>query len=987
MKAWIARLDARLGLIGKLVLVLGAAALLTFTVATIAWFSFQQVVATQRAIIDDAVPAMDAVQAVARLNLRVGVVVERLGRAESPAEVDRLQQAAGEQLAEMHGLLQRLEQRRFEPALGTAVASTLDAIATNLGRQADDVRRRLALDRRERELLAGQQQAVLALVMLSESLAANASTATTATISSLYPLIERNPPKERVFESLDRLVEVNFDRMERMGEFQLACFNLKTLLERVEREDAPDALATLQSGFDGNLEILHRRLDDIIDPGRKASGVAHYTVLATATTPDGLFATRRQRLELVHNFMQLRDDGGVQAARLTDQAGAMVAAAHKAIDVAGDHSKRAVERGIIGFLAVGALLFVALMATLWVLFRYHVLGRLQGMESAVRALARGDFDVRITTRDNDPLTPLARALEQFRDNARERQRLEGELLRHQQELEDQVATRTAELQQSNTLLEHEVAEHAVARREAEEANRAKAVFLATLSHELRTPLSGVSGSVQLLRDTGLDARQQEYVRMIGYANATLLEILEDMLSFSRLEAGKLDFEHLPFALRDTIDNMLALQGVAARAKGIALVRDIAPEVPDILVGDRRKLNQILLNVIGNAIKFTDEGSVTVSVRSAPAGAAGKTQLHFTVTDTGIGIPPEQCAEVFKPFVQVEDAGHRRPGGTGLGLAICQRLVELMGGRIGLESVPGQGTQVGFDIAFELADALPQQAADTRPDAAQRPLDVLLVEDDEINRIVCVRYLESLGHRPLVTGDGEEAIALLGQRRDPIDAVLMDISLPGASGVEVARDIRALDGGRWAAVPVIAMSAHVSADAVERYVGAGMAGFLSKPFDRAQLARALAAATAGCADEAPRQAEPGADKGTDQEVLDLDYLAGELDSLGAATLARLLALFRADADAALNELDGHLATDDRQALGKRAHRLRSAAGNLGFLRVMAASRRVESAATAPATNREALPPMIEALRTDCRQACAALDDWLAAQQQEAPPRPG
>ncbi|MBD5804919.1 Sensor protein TorS [Azoarcus sp. Aa7] len=981
MKAWIARLDARLGLIGKLVLVLGAAALLTLAVAAIAWFSFQQVVATQRAIIDDAVPAMDAVQAVARLNMRVGAVVDRLGRAESPEEVDRLQRTSGEQLAELRGLLQRLEQRRFEPGLGTVVASTLDAIAANLARQADAVRRRLALDQRERELFATQQQAMLALVMLSESLAANASTSTTATISSLYPLIERNPPRERVFESLDRLVEVNFDRMERMAEFQLACFNLKTLFERLEREDAPDALAALQASFDGNREILRRRLDDIIDPGRKASGAAHYAVLATATAADGLFATRLERLELLRSFRQLRDDGAAQAARLTEQAGAMVVAARAAIDLAGDQSKRAVERGIVGFLAVGAILFFALMATLWVLFRYHVLGRLQGMEATVRALASGKLDVAIPATGNDPLTPLARALEQFRDNARERVRLEGELLRHQHELEDLVAARTEQLQQSNTLLEREVAEHAVARREAEEANRAKNVFLATLSHELRTPLSGVSGSVQLLRDTGLDARQQEYVRMIGYANATLLEILEDMLSFSRLEAGKLDFEHLPFALRDTIDNMLALQGVAARAKGIALVRDIAPDVPDILVGDRRKLNQILLNVIGNAIKFTDEGSVTVAVRADPAAADGTARLHFTVTDTGIGIPPEQCTEVFKPFVQVEDARHHRPGGTGLGLAICQRLAELMGGHIGLESVPGQGTQVGFDIAFELADALPQQTADARPDVGQRPLDVLLVEDDEINRIVCVRYLESLGHRPLVAGDGEEAIALLGRRREPIDAVLMDISLPGASGVEVARDIRALDGGRWAAVPVIAMSAHVSADAAARYVDAGMARFLSKPFDRAQLARALAAATAGSPAQAPAPGEAETSE-SGEPVLDEDYLAGELDSLGAATLARLLPLFRADADTALIELEGHLATPDRQALGKRAHRLRSAAGNLGFLRVMAATRRLETAATDPATDGTALPPMIETLSEDCRQACAALDEWLAARGEDA-----
>ncbi|WP_211163075.1 TMAO reductase system sensor histidine kinase/response regulator TorS [Aromatoleum diolicum] len=1000
--AWIKRLDARLGLIGKLIVVLAAGALLTVVIAATAWVSFQQVVATQRAIIDDAVPAMSAVQAVARLNMRVATVVEQLGRAESTAEVDRLQQASGEQLSEMRGLLQRLEQRHFEPGLGTAVAATLDSIGTNLVRQADEVRRRLELGQREQTLRAEHQRAVLALVMLSESLAANASTATTATISSLYPLIGGNPPKERVFASLDRLIEVNIDRMERMAEFQLVCFNLKTLLERLEREENPDALPPLQASFSTNLEILQRRLQDIGDPGRKASGLGHYAVLTTGTAPDGLFAIRRQRLELTQSFQRLSDDGGALAAQFGDQAGELVAAAGRAIDVAGDQSKRAVERGIIGFLAVAAMLFFALMATLWVLFRYHVLGRLQGMEAAVRSLASGNLDISIATTGNDPLAPLGRALEQFRDNARERLRLEAELLRHQQELEDQVALRTAELQHSNALLEREVSEHAIARREAEEANRAKNVFLATLSHELRTPLSGVSGSVQLLRDTGLDARQQEYVRMIGYANATLLETLEDMLSFSRLEAGKLDFEHVPFALSDTIDNMLALQTVSARAKGIALIRDIAATVPEIVVGDRRKLNQILLNTIGNAIKFTDEGSVTVSVQGGPAAAGERVRLRFTVSDTGIGIPADQCTEVFKPFVQVEETAHRRHGGTGLGLAICQRLVELMDGRIGLESVPGQGTQLSFELPFEVGSDIPQPlAAAPVARSPQRPLDVLVVEDDEINRIVSVRYLESLGHRPLTAADGDEAIALLGQRRDPIDLVLMDISLPGASGLEVTRAIRELAGGRWATLPVIAMSAHVSADATDKYVAAGMAGFLSKPFDRADLARALAAVTQAAAPaQTGRSGETGpapadvpaasaTDRASPEALLDHDYLAGEIETLGAGTLAHLLELFRDDAREAFGEFERCIAAQDWQALGKRAHRLRSAAGNLGFTRVIAESRQLETATGGTGSDAKSelatIAPLVERLHGSCRLSCDALAQQLADAGNRSPGR--
>ncbi|NMG45573.1 response regulator [Aromatoleum toluvorans] len=974
MKAWLARLDARLGLIGKVRLALAAAALLTLVVTATAWLSFQQVVATQRAIIDDAVPAMDAVQAVTRLNLRVGALVEQLGRAETGADVERLQQASREQLAEMRNLLQRLGRQHFEPALGTAAAATLDAIEANLARQADDMRQRITLGERERTLLAAHQRAVLTLVMLAESLAANASTATTATISGLYPLIGAGRARERIYDSLDRLIEVNFDRMERMAELQMVCFKLKTLLERLEREENADALAGLRDEFDGNLAVLHRRLQDIIDPNRKASGVAEYETLAGGVAVDGLFAVRGQRLERAVSFRRLRDEGGTLAAQLGEQAGALAASAGRAIDLAGEESRRAVERGIVGFLTVGAILFFALMATLWVLFRFHVLGRLKDMETAVRAVGSGDYDIPIPDVGNDPLTPLARALEQFRDNARERRRLECELLRHQQELEDQVAARTTELQQSNALLAREVSEHAAARREAEEANRAKNLFLGSLSHELRTPLSGVNGSVQLLRDTGLDARQQEYVRMIGYANATLLEILEDMLSFSRLEAGKFDHEHLPFALRDAIDDMLALQGVAARAKGIALVRDIAAEVPRVIIGDRRKLNQILLNVIGNAIKFTDEGSVTVAVRGGPAAPGERAALSFTVSDTGIGIPPEQCAEVFKPFVQVEGASHHRPGGTGLGLAICKRLVELMHGRIGLESVPGEGTQVSFELGFEVGESLPGQVRETLPATPQQPLDVLLVEDDEINRIVCVRYLESLGHHPLVAGDGDEALALLRRREAPLDVVLMDISLPGASGIEVARDIRALDGGRWASVPVVAMSAHLPGDAFDSIAGAGMAGFLGKPFDRAELARALAAATAGHgAVEAPPP--PSAD----DAALDEAYLVGELESLGAATLVRLRDLFRAEADSALAEFDEHLVAGNHAAIAKRAHRLCGAAGNLGLRQVITMARQLESAANDPATAPDELRQHIATLHETCRAACQALAEWLHANE--------
>lgn len=969
---------ARLSLTGKVLLAFAAGGVLTLLVSAMAWLSFQQIATSQRAIIDDAMPTMDAAQSVAHLNLSLIALAERLGRAEAEDEVGRLEVTLREQLAKMRGLL---AQERIERLSAHGGGDPLQSIEANLRQQSLVVRQRIVLRQQERVLLTRHQRAARALASLSESLVANALATPTATISTLYPQLEGQAPRDSLLESLDRLVEVNLDHMERMSELQLVCLTLKTLLEQFDNEYDATALAGLERRFASQLEVLGRRLSDIGDPTRRASGLEQFKTLSTAVQPNGLFAIRAQGIRLIASFQGLRDEGTTLATTLSDWVGALVNTAGKSIDVVSNTSRHAYNVGFIGFLMITALLFLVLVATLWALFHFQVFGRLRGMEQTVRALASGNYDADIPVLDNDPLAPLGRALEQFRVNARERQRLENELLRHHQELEGLVASRTAELRQSNALLEQVAEEHEVARREAEEANRAKAVFLANLSHELRTPLSGIAGSAQLLADTGLDARQGEYIRMISYANSTLLDIVEDMLSFSRLEAGKFDLEPTPIALREVIDDMLALQRVSVGAKNIVLIRDIAADVPELVEGDRRKLNQILLNLIGNAIKFTDEGSVTLSVQRA-AASEGSLRLRFLVSDTGIGIPPDQCEEVFKPFVQVEDTGHRRQQGTGLGLAICRRLVELMGGEIHMDSVLGQGTQVSFELPLEVPDRLPGQATVDVSNVRmpKRPLEVLVVEDDEINRTVCERYLESLGHRPIVLGDGEAALELLHWRSEPLDAALLDISLPGMSGLEVAQQIRQSVDGHWLSLPIIVMSAHVAGNTTAQFTGLGVACFLGKPFDRNALAKALAEAVAGGGEPMTQLAalEAGAAASAqDESLLDQGFIREELDSLGAKTLVSLLALFRQDAEAAMAELGQHAALNDWSSFGKRAHRLAGAAGNLGFRAVIALARRLESAAGEAAVDKAQIARMLEAFRETSRLSCATLADKLAA----------
>lgn len=960
---------------GKLLLIFGAAALLTVIVATVAWISFKQVVGTQTTIVDEAIPTMVAVQRLSSNAPRIAALVEQLRTVSTPADIELIANALADRLKEVRETLDTIDRQHVDDEQSARLRATSVALDENLQKLIANTGRSLELEQRERAEISRQREAVLALLDVAESMVSNASATTTTNIVNLYRLIERDTRREGLFTSLDRMIEVDIDAMERMSEFQLVCVKIQTLFEQLESVQDPQAIFTLHEHYREQMEILGRRLQDLYDPNLKKTSLGHYRTLESASQDSGLFSAREQNLKQRISLQQLRSDGVALRIRLNEQAASLVATSGQAIDLAGKQARSAVDRGFLGFLGVGILLFITLMATLWFVFRYHLLERLSGMEKAARALSTGNYDIDIATSGNDPLAPLGRALMQVKENVRERARLETELLKHQEDLEEQVAERTAELKESNALLEHEVSEHALARQKAEEANKAKNLFLGSLSHELRTPLSGISGAAGLLRETGLTSRQLEYVHMIAYANSTLMEILEDMLSFSRIEAGKLEVQHDAFNLRESLEDMLSLQSVPAFGKGVALVSEIAPDVPAFVVGDRGKLNQLLLNTIGNAIKFTDEGQITVSVTNAEPRMEGKRRLQFSVSDTGIGIPEEKLQDVFKPFFQVEDTAHQRHSGAGLGLAICQRLVEAMGGEISIQSVEGQGTTVAFHVDVAPLDTLPARPHEEElpVERAQRPLTVLVVEDDEINRRVCARYLELLGHSSVLAADGAEALSALEQPGRQIDLILMDISLPGISGLEVAETIRARDGERWQRIPIIIMSAHVSAKTSRSLVSSGFAAFLAKPFSVKVLNKALSGLS-DAQNNAVRPAESNAKEGA---LLDFSFLQAEAEVLGEATLSELLKLFRDDLPSVFSELDGYLAREDWTALGARVHRLRSAAGNLGMARIIQSTRAIETFVSKADSAPVEVARMIQDLKTVCTGSCEELYDWLLA----------